>query len=458
MRISNEEDRVHILDDKSNVLSVIRNIVANNNQEEAFYVCDVGDIVRKHKIWSAKLPRVQPHYAVKCNDGLIVLETLNSLGVSFDCASKGEINKVLDLGVDPNRIIYANPAKQASHIRHAEATGVSKMTFDNETELFKVKKLFPDARMVIRIRCDAEEAQCQLGNKFGCDPDTEAPELLRIAKSLGIDVIGVSFHVGSGCREPPVFRRAISASRKIFDFAETLGYQFSLLDLGGGFPGDKETSIDEIADVINVALDDFFSDLEVQVIAEPGRFYVSSAYTLACNIHSIRNVTQIDEETGELAIHRMYYINDGVLRFNCILYDHQVVNPVPLKEHPGSKYYRSSVWGPTCDGLDQVVEQVMLPEMKVGDWMVFENMGAYTLPVASPFNGFPIPKVQIVMDESIWTLMKDIIQFQNSHFEMLALPPTSEKHEKCYELPSFPIRIEIPGNPLETHILDYAME
>lgn len=84
--------------------------------------------------------------AVKCNDSTIVLETLNALDLSFDCASKAEINMVLSMGVDPERIIFANPAKPASHIRHALEVGVTTMTFDNETELYKIKKLYPDAR------------------------------------------------------------------------------------------------------------------------------------------------------------------------------------------------------------------------------------------------------------------------------------------------------------------------
>lgn len=62
----------------------------------------------------------------------------------------------------------------------------------------------------------------------------------------------------------------------------------------------------------------------------------------------------------------------------------------------------SSIWGPTCDGLDKVVENIMLHDMELGDWIIFENMGAYTLPVASPFNGFPIPKVHVVANENIW--------------------------------------------------------
>jgi hypothetical protein len=52
--------------------------------------------------------------------------------------------------------------------------------------------------------------------------------------------------------------------------------------------------------------------------------------------------------------------------------------------------------------MDQVVEKALLPVMSVGDWIVFEDMGAYTLPVASPFNGFPVPKVHVVANESIW--------------------------------------------------------
>lgn len=100
--------------------------------------------------------------------------------------------------------------------------------------------------MVIRIRCDAKIAQCQLGMKFGCNPVTEAPDLLVLARKLGIDVVGVSFHVGSGCGETEVFYRAISMARKIFDFAATLGFNFNLLDIGGGFPGDRGTSIDKV--------------------------------------------------------------------------------------------------------------------------------------------------------------------------------------------------------------------
>ena len=55
--------------------------------------------------------------------------------------------------------------------------------------------------------------------------------------------MGVSFHVGSGCLEPQVFARAIASCRQVFDWAESLGYNFDLLDLGGGFPGERDNPI-----------------------------------------------------------------------------------------------------------------------------------------------------------------------------------------------------------------------
>nr|CAD7573946.1 unnamed protein product [Timema californicum] len=406
MNLTNLDECIHVVDDGTSLEKVLQSITESGVQEDAFYVFDVGDIVRKYETFTTKLPRVKPFYAVKCNDNAIVLEVLATLGTNFDCASKGEINKVLDLGIDQSRILFANPAKPASHIRYAATVGVDLMTFDNESELHKVKSLYPNARLVIRVRCDADVAQCPLGLKFGCDILTEAPRLIRAARFLGLEVVGISFHVGSGCDDPPVFRRGIAAARKLFDYATTLGYNFDLLDLGGGYPGNTGTSIDKIADVINLALDEFFPDPSVKVIAEPGRFFVASAFALATNIHSKREVRNSDEKDGSIT-HVMYYINDGVYgAFNCCLYDHYYPLAIPLKNN-GGKLTPSSVWGPTCDSMDQVVENINLPTMNIGDWFMFKDMGAYTMVAATTFNGFPSSKVHAIINEHYWQLLKD---------------------------------------------------
>ncbi|XP_049940908.1 ornithine decarboxylase 1-like [Schistocerca serialis cubense] len=413
MQLGKLDERIHVMDASSNAWSVIKDIAESGVQEEAFYVCDIGDVISKHKEWKIKMPRVQPYYAVKCNDSLTVIEVLAALGTCFDCASKAEIDRVLSVGVDPSHIIFANPAKPASHIRHAAAVGVDLMTFDSDCELYKVKTLFPTAKLVLRIRYDAAVAQCQLGNKFGCDPDSDAPRLMKLAQSLDLDIVGISFHVGSGCDDPPVFYKAISAARRLFDLGSALGFSMSLLDLGGGYPGNKGAQLDKIAEVVNSALGEFFPEPDVHIIAEPGRYYVASAYTLATNVHSKRDL--INPKDGSITS-VMYYVNDGVYgSFNCILYDHMKVTPVPLKD-AGLEMRQCSVWGPTCDGLDQIVESTLLPELDIGDWLIFENMGAYTLPVASPFNGFPVPKVHTVIDVQGWLLLKDRLPMTENHF------------------------------------------
>lgn len=62
MKVTNLDERIHVLDRASNARTVIKDIALSGLQEEAFYVLDVGDIVRKHRVWTEKLPRVSPYY------------------------------------------------------------------------------------------------------------------------------------------------------------------------------------------------------------------------------------------------------------------------------------------------------------------------------------------------------------------------------------------------------------
>lgn len=148
MKFINQEDRIQVVEGETNVMNIINDLTAfgTTNQDDPFYVFNIGDIVKKHQMWIEKMPTVVPHYAVKCNDNEVVLATLAALGTSFDCASKGEISKILSLGVHPERIIFANPTKPKSHIRYASIVGVKTMTFDCDLELVKIKAICPDAK------------------------------------------------------------------------------------------------------------------------------------------------------------------------------------------------------------------------------------------------------------------------------------------------------------------------
>ena len=322
--------------------------------------------------------------AVKCNPDPEVLRLLAVLGTGFDCASKAEIDQVLSIGVDPSRIIYAQPCKTKSYIRHAAQKGVKQMTFDNTDELYKIKALFPDAELFLRILTDDSSSLCRLSLKFGASLDC-AQSLLRLAKELELNVVGVSFHVGSGASDPQSFVKAVQDSRTIFDQAIEVGYDLKILDIGGGFTSE---TFEAMASALSEALDNNFPP-NVRIIGEPGRYYVASAFTLACNVIARRDL--YDPATKETAY--MLYLNDGIYgNFSSIIFDHQ--HPVPQILYskdvsiwrPAIDY---SIWGPTCDGIDRITESTAFRRvLDVGDWLYFEEMGAYTKCSATRFNGF----------------------------------------------------------------------
>jgi len=399
--------------------------------DEAFFVGDLGDIVGKFVKWKQLLPRVEPFYAVKCNQDEQVVKLLADLGTGFDCASKAEIGLVMKLGVPPSRIIYANPCKQKSFLKYAAKQGVDKMTFDNEAELIKIKDLYPAAKLVLRLLPTSQfKVQCELGNKFGCHPDN-ACKLLAKAQELDLDVIGISFHVGSGVEEAEAFACAVKQAHGAWMAAVEFGFDMTLLDIGGGFPGQKSAPITfaEIASVLNKALDEYFPACSgVRIIAEPGRYFVASAFTLAVNIIAkrtvARDIADTDGAPGPDGHHQqnlsqndepshMYYVNDGVYgSFNSLMYDHATVEvEVPIA-YPTGHQFTSSVWGPTCDGLDCILEECKLPELDIGQWLFFQDMGAYTMCAGSTFNGMPRPNVLLYCSANIWAEVQGMVAMQ----------------------------------------------
>ncbi|KAL6712903.1 Ornithine decarboxylase [Lecanora helva] len=357
----------------------------DNPEEESFFVVDLGEVHRQHSRWIRNLKRVKPFYvpAVKCNPDVEVLRLLARLGTGFDCSSRHEIEQCLDLGVDSNRILYANPCKAKSHIRYARSMGVRRMTFDSTDELYKIKAIFPDAELLLRIATDDSSSICGFNQKFGA-PLESTRQLLEVASQLGLEIAGVSFHVGTASINPRVFVQAVRDSRIVFDLAQELGHSLRVLDVGGGF---STGSFEAISQTLATALDEYFSG-DIELISEPGRYFVESAFTLACNIIARRG---IGKEASCPSY--MLYLNDGVYRnfMDCLL-SHWRPKPRILNstsENMPRKEIHYSIWGPTCDGVDQIIEDVALPkDLDVGDWLYFENMGAYTSCLATSFNGF----------------------------------------------------------------------
>ena len=389
------------------------------HRDEPFYVIDLARPIVQMARFKKNLPRVQPFYAVKCNPTSEMIQILSALGASFDCASLAEIESVVDTdlatrGAEKD-VIFANPAKLPHHMEEAEKKGVRMTTFDNEFELEKIAKYMPSARAVLRIATDDSAAQCELSSKFGA-PMEITEELLIRARELGIAVVGCSFHVGSGNSNPNAFTEAIANARTVFDQGHAHGHAMTLLDIGGGFPGSqpaadsKDLSFEEICEVIRPKLAECFPEgCGVEIIAEPGRFFAESTYALALNVHSRRIIVPRNNSAAAGGDSRefQYYLSDGVYgSFNCILFDHQSPKIHLMVPDEEAAIRTTTLFGPTCDGLDCIMKRQPFPELDVGEWLFVSDFGAYTIAARTAFNGYLTKRSEAITSLDLFAFMQ----------------------------------------------------
>ena len=389
------DKNVKIYDVKLDTFDIINQYLEKKKGEQSFIVVDLGDIIRQFYKWKKNLPRVTPFYAIKCNPCPIIIELLNKLGCCFDCASQQEILQAINIGVNPQNIIFANPCKPVDFIKFSRSNDVDLLVVDSKNELFKIKLYHPEANILVRIQTDDSKSRCKFNCKFGVELD-QVKEILELAKVLDLDIIGVSFHVGSGCEDAQVYWTALSDCKKVFEIAKSIDIQMSLIDIGGGFPGtdDAIVSFESMAEVINRGIDELFVDMPgIRFIAEPGRYFVASSHTIVCSI--INKKEKINQETGEKLI--TYYISDGVYKsFSNIIFDYAKPVFIPFNER-NEKTYQSILYGESCDSLDIVCKDCQLPSLAIGESIVVMNMGDYTLAAATQFNGFSKPELFYIL-------------------------------------------------------------
>jgi len=325
------------------------------------------------------LPGVDLHYALKPLPHAAVVRTVAAMGGWLDLATTGEVQLITKLGMDPLRCIHTHPIKRDKDIRNALSGGVKVFVADNPDEVRKFRRYRGDAELLLRVSFRSPGAVSDLSRKFGCDPEA-ALELARLAARLGISVRGFSFHVGSQARDALKHVEAIEACVQLLKKArrEKLG-AFDTLDIGGGFPIDYMQRVPDIGRFcapIRKALASV--PRHVRVIAEPGRFIAGPA---ALGVASVMGRA----ERGGLW---WYYLDDGLYSsYSGQLFDHA---RYPLESLKQATELRPSVLaGPTCDSIDVISENIMLPKLKVGDLVIGRAMGAYTWASASEFNFFP---------------------------------------------------------------------
>lgn len=403
--------------------------------DDGFVLCDLRVVHNKLLVWHKLFPRIQPFFALKCNPDPMVAAVLGQANAGFDCASLAEIQLALDsassqnndINNNANRIIYANPQRAEYDLETALQNNIHTLTFDGAEELYKIhaicQKLGLDSttrpNMVLRILVPDEHSSVPLGEKFGVPPD-QIQSLVELAVlKLKMTVMGVSFHCGSGNHNPEAYKEAIELAAEAMETINQVYKQAGLpnrawlLDIGGGYPGKDGAGADEhrfqgsvlaatttnrsdadckdpdtavqIAQSVNEVLDRLFFNQEAvptKVIAEPGRYFVEASFALCSRIYRVR----INESTK----HRHYYIAQGVqgLFKDCLLCGESFL-PIPCRiesndtDDTDQTTVSCTVHGPSGKDYDVICENYQLPELVVGDWLVFDRMGAYTLSIAA---------------------------------------------------------------------------
>jgi len=355
------------------------------------FVIDLAAARGNYAEFKRYLPRVQGYYAVKANPDPEILKTLYEAGASFDVASIAEFNLVYenirDLPAKErqnfiwDKIIYSHPIKDQRTLEELDQYKPL-VAFDNAEEIKKIRNHAPHAGLVLRIRVPNTGSMVELSSKFGAAPG-EAVDLMQRAGEAGLEVEGLAFHVGSQCTNVENYIQAFETSAGIMEEASSRGIELKLLDIGGGFPARYDPQVRpfrELARILNAELNRLFPK-SLEIIAEPGRFIAATAATL------VAEVIGKSERDGK----RCYYINDGIYHtFSGILFDHCQYR---IKSFRKGVTRISAVFGPTCDALDTISQAEELPDLKLGELVYSENIGAYTHASSTYFNGFPPAKV-----------------------------------------------------------------
>jgi ornithine decarboxylase len=361
---------------------------ARQKYTRPFLILDTAIVRDKVRRFRAAMPRVRPHYAVKANPDRRVLKVLAQEGAGFEIASTQELDLLASLGVPADEIFYSNPVKSRESIAYAAAKGVEWFVIDSVDELRRVHETKADAKLYLRIATPNIGADWPLSGKFGAGAG-DAREVVAAAAKLGADLAGVTFHVGSQCRNPENWRVALEKARALFDIMAKVGLKPRLLDIGGGYPVRHVKpipSIEVIGDVVNEGLTAFPED--VQVIAEPGRFLVSDAGYFVCRLLG----------TATRAGKRWMHWDAGL--FGGVIESSEGLRYRIRTDRSGPDV-PWTVGGPTCDSVDIVMRDEPLPsDLQEGDFIYIRNAGAYTTAYASQFNGFPLPEVRVFESKS----------------------------------------------------------
>lgn len=379
------------------------------------YIFDEETVVNNARAYQEGLRELDNYeiiYASKAFLTLGMCKLVESLGLSIDVVSGGELYIALQAEFPAKNIYFHGNNKSYDELQMAVRAGVGRIVVDNFLELETLsgiaKDLNKEVSILIRLNPGVEAhthsyiQTGQLDSKFGFSLDNnDAKEAISLARNLdNIKLQGVHCHIGSQIFDVTSFKVAVDVMMDFLASSQEMGIPLPELNLGGGLgiryiKEDQPMSISDFTKelVNNVKTAASQRNLAIpKIMIEPGRSLVGEAGTTVYQIGAIKEIEGI----------RTYATVDGGMGDNprVALYQAKYHGIVANKASlPGEKTY--TIAGKCCESSDKLLEDAKLPHLESGDLLAILSTGAYNYSMASTYNSLPrLPVVSVYRGES----------------------------------------------------------
>ncbi len=355
-----------------------------------FYLYSHATLVRHFKAFDDSFSDI-PHltcFSVKSNSNLAILRLFAGKGGGADIVSGGELYRCLAAGVKPDRIVYSGVGKSSGEMAYALDSGILMFNVESAQELNCLasiaEKKETTARIAFRVNPDVDprtHPYISTGlkeNKFGIDIN-EAPGWYKAAANLpGLEVTGVSCHIGSQLTEISPFIEALRKLKALIERLRSDGHSIRYLDLGGGLGITYEHETPPHPSQYARALKDELGDSGLVLIFEPGRVITGNAGILVTRVLYTKSTPNksfvvVDAAMNDLMRPALYNSYHGI-------------QPV-LKTYRGEM--EADVVGPICESGDFLAKKRRLPKVEQGQLLAVMSAGAYGFSMASNYNSRP---------------------------------------------------------------------
>ena len=339
-------------------------------------------------------------YAVKANFNKKIIEMLAKIGAGMDVVSGGELKLSLESGVDSQKIVFSGVGKTEDEIKLAILKNIKQLNVESEEELSEInslclilkKKINVSLRVNPNIDAGTHEkiSTGRSEDKFGISKNKILNIFKMYKSNQNIKINGLSIHIGSQIKELAPFEKAFKEIKSLILSLKKEGLECQTLDLGGGFAIEYDDS--EILNISEYALlvEKTFSDLNLEIILEPGRFIVGSAGVLLSKV--VR--TKKGEKKNFLIIDAGM---NNLIRPSLYNAFHKII---PVRRGIKEKTY--DIVGPICETSDTFLKNQKIQEMKKDDYLIVCSSGAYAACMASNYNLRGIAKEILINGKKIF--------------------------------------------------------